>query len=280
MVDPVYAAEGITAVVAAMPEEVAALRAALDDRRCLRRQRPEIVTGRLGRTPIVLAVTGDGERNARRGTEALLSALPMPPNRLLVLGVSGALSPELETGELVVAERVACERGAVTLEPDSALVELAVRSADARRAVVVSAGRIADSVADKQRLLAAAHPGSAVAVVDLESLAYATVAQAAAIPWLILRAVSDSAHEGLPALLNRCRDHGGAVQRGRVLRELLGDPRPLPTLLGMRRRIARCGVLLAGAASRVTLAAAAQDAAKLTGANVAAICAQPTAAGV
>jgi nucleoside phosphorylase len=279
MTDPVHAAEGITAVVAAMPEEVAALRAALGDLRRVRRRRPEIVIGRLGRTSIALAVTGDGERNARTGAATLFSALPTPPNRLLVIGVSGALSPGLQTGDLVVAERVACERGAVTLEPDNALVELAVRSADARRAIVVSAERIVDSIADKQRLLAVAHPGSAVAVVDLESLAYASVAQAAAIPWLILRAVSDSAHEGLPALLNRCRDAGGAVQRSRVLRGLLRDPRPLPTLLGLRQRIARCGLVLAGAASRVMLAAAAQDAAELSGVNVAAIRTQPTAAG-
>ena len=52
-------------------------------------------------------------------------------------------------------------------------------------------------------------------------MAYAAAAQAAAIPWIVLRAVSDRADEALPALLNRCRNDGGAVNRSRVLRGVL-----------------------------------------------------------
>jgi hypothetical protein len=91
-------------------------------------------------------------------------------------------------------------------------------------------------------------------VVDLESASYAAAAQAARVPWLILRAISDTSEEALPALLNRCRDNGGAVRRAGVLRGLLSDPRPLPTLLRLRQRVEHCAPVLARAASAVILA--------------------------
>jgi len=60
--------------------------------------------------------------------------------------------------------------------------------------------------------------------------------------------VSDRADESLPALLNRSIDGGGAVNRGRVLRGLLGDPGALPQLLALRKRVGQCAEVLARAA--------------------------------
>jgi adenosylhomocysteine nucleosidase len=248
----VHAPQGMPAVLTALPEEAAALRAALADRRSVRRARPEIAIGRLAGRTIAVASSGDGARNAQLGAEALLAALPV--KLLLVIGVSGGLSAQLDPAELLVGERVVCVRSGEVLQPSAALVELAVRSTGARRAVLVSSPDLADSVAEKRRLLAAAQAGTAAALVDLESASYAAVAQAAHIPWLILRAVSDSADEALPELLNRSRDQGGALSRARVLRGLLADPLLLPTLLRLRRRVIRCGAVLARAASVLILA--------------------------
>jgi hypothetical protein len=60
--------------------------------------------------------------------------------------------------------------------------------------------------------------------------------------------VSDRADEALPALLNRSLDPGGAVNRGRVLRGLFGDPGALPQLLALRKRVGQCAEVLARAA--------------------------------
>ena len=84
-------------------------------------------------------------------------------------------------------------------------------------------------------------------MVDLESVSYVAAASEAGIPWLVLRAVSDTAAEALPALLNRCRDEGGAVRRAKVALELMGDPRALPFLLSLRQRIRHCAETLADA---------------------------------
>jgi adenosylhomocysteine nucleosidase len=242
----------MTAIVAAMPEELAPLRARLTDLRRFPCGPAEIVTARLGRVPVVLAVTGDGERNARQGMAALLAAVAI--ERLVVIGVAGALSRELREETLVAATEVARERGGAGLRADQALLEMALRCAAARAAVVVSAERIADTPAEKRRLLEAAGAGSTPVVVDLESASYVAAAVEATIPWLVLRAVSDTADQALPALLNRSRDDGGAVRRGSVLRGLLGDPGALMVLLSLRRRVGRCAEVLCRAVQSVLLA--------------------------
>lgn len=244
---------GLTAIVAAMPEEVAPLRARLAGAR--RVPLPvgavggEIVRGYLDGVSVALAVTGDGARNARQGIAALLGHVEV--KRLIALGVAGALSRDLTEGALVVGEQVMLEGGGpdTVLRADEVLVESATRATGARRGVVMTAERIADTAAEKQRLLGLVEArsanlpqqgnreGRASAVVDLESAGYIGAAVQAGIPWIVLRAVSDTADEELPALLNRSRDEGGAVRRGSVVRGLLGDPGLLPALLGLRRRV-------------------------------------------
>ena len=185
--------------------------------------------------------------------------------RVLVVGVAGGLSAELGVGALLVAERVVDEVGGGVRAADATLAEVTARACGARRGVVVSAGRIADTTDERRRLLALATTqetsGSAPAVappavaVDLESAAFAAVAAGAGIPWIVLRAISDTAGESVPALLNQCRDEGGAVHRGRVavglLKGLLTDPGTLGRLLELRKRVERCARDLAGAVELV-----------------------------
>jgi adenosylhomocysteine nucleosidase len=264
---------GRVALVSAMAEEVAVLRSRLTEARPRRLGDREVVGGRLDDTPVVLLVTGDGARNARQGLSLLLAASEgeWTISRLIVVGIAGALSPHLRPGALVVAERVvhADPRPGVGahgagggggwpgLWSDSAWVAHVARCARAEPAVVVTAGRIADSVAEKQRLrdlASEAGTATAAAVVDLESAIHAELAAEAGIPWLVLRAVSDTASEALPELLNRARDDGGSVRRGQVLRGLLGNPRALPRLLALRSRLGRCAEVLSQAISREVLA--------------------------
>ena len=246
------AATGVTAIVAAMREEIAPLRARAKHVTALRGMAAgsageglELVTGELGGLPVVLAVSGDGERNARQAMAALTRAVPI--QRLIAIGVAGALSPELTAGDLVVCERVIRHGDASMAAADPALVHLVATGPRARRGVVVTADRIIDSPVEKERLLRATDHGAGVAVVDLESAAYVDAAGEIGIPWLVLRAVSDTAAEALPALLNRCRDEGGAVRRGKVALELIGDPGALPSLLSLRQRIRQCAETLADA---------------------------------
>jgi adenosylhomocysteine nucleosidase len=242
----------ITAVVAALPEEMAPFRRRLTGVRRTGKLPPGVVLAQLGSAPLALLVTGDGETNAREAVRELFSAVPV--RRLLVIGISGALSPNLVAGSLVVGERVLDERGSV-LEADAKLTCAAAERVRAERGVLVSATKIADTLAEKQRLLQLVSMPRTVAAVDLESAVLAAAAEQAQIPWLILRAISDTAEEALPAVLNASRDERGAVRRGAVLlgvlRGLLSDPRLLPALLALRRRLEGCARGLARGAEVV-----------------------------
>ncbi len=230
------------AIVAAMPEEVAPLRARL-------------VGGRLRGQDVAIEVTGDGARNARNGAEVLLARRKF--DALVVLGVSGALTPALATADLIVGARVRDEEGRAH-DASGAQVTALAQATGGRPALVMSARKIADSVEEKTRLarLAELEADGRPAVVDLESAAYVAAASAAHVPWIVLRAVSDTAGEALPGILNRSADSSGSVNRGRVLRGLFSDPGALPHLLALRKRVTQCADVLARAAEAAVAIAA------------------------
>src|SRR5260370_329240 len=86
------AASGATAIVSPLAAELAGVVAAATGLRRLRLGGGWAARGWLAERPVLLAVTGDGERSAARGLERLLAAAR--PERLLVVGVAGGLSPE------------------------------------------------------------------------------------------------------------------------------------------------------------------------------------------
>lgn len=237
----------MTAIVAAMEEEIAPLRTRLADATVTAVRGARVSLGRLGGAKVALAVTGDGERQARRGLAALLAVVPA--GRIIAVGVAGGLSVDLDVAGLVVAERIVDEASGCVSETDATLTELVAKASGARRGVIASALRIADTAGDKRRLLglAARQAADLAAVVDLESAAFAGVATRASLPFTVLRAVSDPAAEAVPALLNRSRDSGGAVRRGRVALGLLSSPGDLRRLLELRDRVRTCASGLARA---------------------------------
>jgi adenosylhomocysteine nucleosidase len=241
----VGSAEGpVTAVVAALPEEMAPFRSRLAGLERARIGSLLIESGRLGGRRVALSTTGDGAGNARAGVAALLTA--SRANALVVIGVAGALSGGLGASALVVASRVTDEGGR-SFAADADQIAAVARAIGGQTGVVVSAERIADSVSEKKRLSDRAGAGQGAAVVDLESASYVSAADAAGIPWLVLRAVSDTADEALPELLNRSRDAAGGVRRGQVVLRLLRQPQALPFLLALRGRVGRCAEVLASA---------------------------------
>jgi len=69
--------DGITAVVSALPRELAPLIGRTANRRKSRAGGRRVVRGTLGRADVVLMPTGDGRRAASEGLSALLAAFPV-----------------------------------------------------------------------------------------------------------------------------------------------------------------------------------------------------------
>jgi adenosylhomocysteine nucleosidase len=237
------------AILAAMPEELAPLRAMTTGAESLDVTGCEAIRGRLEGREVILACTGDGAANAARGAAAVLDRFPV--DAVVIVGVAGGLSPALETGRLLAATMV-LENGVPLPPPDAAWRESAVRLAEALPATFVSSRDLLCTARSKAEAYARL-PQGVTAAVDMESAAFARAAADRHLPYLALRAVIDAAGETLPLDFNALRDAGGAIDRRRIALRALTRPSLIAPLLRMRRRVGRCSGRL-GLAVRLILA--------------------------
>ncbi len=224
------------AVVTALREELDGIRALATGRR----GGPFVEASLAGR-PVVLAATGDGSNNAARVASALLTRHSV--GGLIVAGTSGALSPTLQPGSLIVARRVLQGRSPAPA-PDPAWVERVLSCGGAEGGTVVSAPAILWTRSSKAAAYAEFGNGEP-AVVDLETAALAQVAADHGVPYIAVRAISDTAGEDLPLDFNRYRDASGRVDRFRVARAAILRPRLIAPLWRLKRRVAMCSANLA-----------------------------------
>jgi adenosylhomocysteine nucleosidase len=227
------------AIVAGVPEELAGVRRALAGAREIAFGSRRAWRGRFGGRDVVLAVAGDGAPRARRVLDDLLTAVPC--EAVVGLGVAGGLSRDLAVGALVAATEVRDGGGAVGA-PDSAFVRAAV-AAGASEAIALSTPGLAATPDEKAALLATC--GGLRAIVDLESAAWAREAAVRALPFGILRVVSDAWDEELPDFILRSVRGDGSVDRGRVAVRAIVVPSRVPALLRLSRRVREASALLA-----------------------------------
>jgi farnesyl-diphosphate farnesyltransferase len=230
----------LRAIIAALPEEVAALRRRLRNPRATRAGDTPVTLGQLGRAALAIAVVGEGPSSARRGTVDLLTALPLA--EVVLVGVSGALGHELLPAALVVGRAV--RGGGTTLAAPPALVDRAARATGAIPGLVVTVDDLLETAAAKARVRSRLTSGPAVA--DLESAVIVAALEAAEIPWTVLRSVSDTADEELPEVIRRCRDEGG-LHRARLVAQVLRRPTSAAALWRLGRRMWTCSRMLAAA---------------------------------
>ena len=201
---------------------------------------------RLARDPrpeIELIETGEGPRNAAR---ALRSRLEHgSPRAVINIGLAGALSPGLKAGETLIAReaRAGSESFNAACSP---LFQPASLLKHLRPGVAITLDEIVCLAQSKRRLSGRLAPGE-LGWVDMESAAVASVCIEKRIPFLILRAISDTFDEDLPIDFNRCRDGDGRVSNGKVIRAALARPGAFRGLMRLRQRADVCSERLAAA---------------------------------
>lgn len=238
-----------TVYVAAMRFEAAALLRRLDRKRRFRD--PEglpVVAGSLGGRPAVVAISGIGERAARKAAEACVRLAGRGRCRRVVwVGIAGGLSPDLRVGDLIAARAVlAPDRRCVDL--DGALVSAAVARGCRAGVLVTAPGLIAGADARAALWRRAGSPG--LAAVDMESWPAAQVLHAAGVPLAVLRAVSDTAARELPGFLQHAdKPEAGGPGPGRIVRAAATRPASWVALGAFRLRAGRCVRRLAAVAA-------------------------------
>lgn len=164
--------------------------------------------------------------NAAANPERLAAALAeRRPSAILSFGIAGGLDPALRPGTLIIPRHVIAEARWPT---HPAWSDALAQATGALRADIAGADRIIATPEEKAALRAR----TSAAAVDMES---AVVARTG-IPFAILRAVADTAHEALPPAAAAGLDEAGNPAPWRVIRALLRRPQDLPGLIRLARR--------------------------------------------
>jgi adenosylhomocysteine nucleosidase len=174
---------------------------------------------------IVVVEAGTGADRARRATQALIDA--HTPTWVLSAGFSGALHPDLQLGDLVIADSIVDTHGE-ELRVDFRMTPDLERGWHVGR--IVMAEEIVRSVSDKQEL---ASNTSALAA-DLESLAVARVCRDTQTRFMAVRAISDDLSHDLPPEVLSVFGGTGSLRAGAIAGALWKRPSSMKDMWRLR----------------------------------------------
>ena len=142
-----------------------------------------------------------------------------PPQKVLIIGLCGSLSPQHSVGDLVLYQ--ACINNNLSLATDEALTATIKQKLNSNIPLVtaLTCDRVINSTTEKQQL-AQTHPAT---VVDMEGFAYLETLQSQGVSVAILRVVSDDIHYDLPDL-NHAINQNGELQTIPLTISMLRQP--------------------------------------------------------
>jgi hopanoid-associated phosphorylase len=179
---------------------------------------------------IVLAYSGAGANNAQAAAKLLIA---QGANRLISWGCAGALSGDIKSGNLVLADEL--------IDADGVTITVAkewhkhVKTVLEKSALVLRSGSLLETKTlvstsrEKQQL----HQQFQAVALDMESIAVAKVAEAHHIPFLAIRVIADPVTMDLPQAVAYALNEQGDVQIGKLLTYLLTHPSELKGLIAL-----------------------------------------------
>ncbi len=212
----------ITGIVVALPQELDTLTT------------KKIVKGQcifLTKT-LALAYSGAGANNAETAAQLLIT---QGATQLISWGCAGALSVNLKSGDLVLADTLIDAEGeTIAVNADwyrqarLLLSKLACESGFALRCGdLLESKTLVSTSRDKQHL----HQQTNAIALDMESITVAKVARQHALPFLAIRAIADPVTMDLPKAISHALNQQGDVEIGKLLRFLLTHPSELKGLI-------------------------------------------------
>ncbi len=179
--------------------------------------------------------TACADANADRAQHAARRLLDEGAGALVSFGIAGGLDPALSSGDLVLAEFVCLPGGrAIRTDPAwrNACAALVSQSGfQSHGGTLLGSDREVAVASEKRRLF---DLWGAVAV-DMESHGVAEIAAAAAVPFLVVRAVADPAGRSLPSAVIGGVDPNGRARPGLVAARICLRPWQIGQVLRLRR---------------------------------------------
>lgn len=231
-------------IIGAMDTEIQILREQMDRCRTNSLYGLTFYQGRIGCHDVVLAKCGIGKVNAARCAQILIDR--SNPDYLINTGVAGGVGPDLKLGDMVLSidlvqhdfrmAALGCVDGCQTLDgpkdkptlfqADEALLtrfeKIAQETAGEN---AIHRGRIASGdtfVADKETKIRLYESFDALAC-EMEGGAIAQVAQAAGVPFLVVRAISDLADGSASESYAAFERHAAHLSASMLLKFLEND---------------------------------------------------------
>jgi adenosylhomocysteine nucleosidase len=173
---------------------------------------------------LLVAITAARPGRARACAERLVAE---GATGLVSFGLAGGLDPALEPGALLLPQRVIGPDGAVYPTDSKWRRSLEAMTGAEAASVLLGSDAVVATPADKARLFCE----TGAAAVDMESHAAASVAAAAKLPFLVVRAVADPAGRTIPRAALAGLDAEGRTLILPVILALTKRPGELPGLL-------------------------------------------------
>ena len=173
----------------------------------------------------VLVGAGDRDRTA-----ALVATAAAQTDCLVSFGIAGGLAPELRPGTVIISGEVVSERCRWTVAPHyrQQLTKFA-HSIGAVYGPVYGASSIIATMVEKKRIRAMTH----ALAVDLESEIVASMATILGLPFIVLRAIADTARRDLPPASLVPLSVDGKPNFSRVFASVLRRPFQLAEMIGL-----------------------------------------------
>jgi hopanoid-associated phosphorylase len=174
----------------------------------------------------VVAVAGGGDASLADKLNALHGDI----RGVISIGLAGALSPHLNVGAVVIADRVLT--GSETWDCHEAWrVRLLSRLPQANQGQIFGSDVIIEEPETKSGL----YDATGALAVDMESQVAARFASARNLPLAVLRVISDDASHVLPPAALVAMKPDGGIALGRVLGSILKRPGQVPALVRTAR---------------------------------------------
>lgn len=185
-------------------------------------------------SPYWPVITGVGMRSTSSYLENRLKSTAF--RSIIVCGFAGGLKDGLPPGSVIVPDAVTDTTSQKTYRVDSALLAVAestrLSHLKYHGGLLATTDRVLIRAGEKR---AFAEQTGAVAV-DMESAGAARIAEEHKIPWLAVRAVTDSVNDDLPFDFNALADAQGNVNRRRIVVAALLRPWKIPALIRLGQR--------------------------------------------